>query len=84
MRDENDSKTAALPLPSPGEDAAAAPRGRGRPRQYQDAAARQAAYRARLKERGMRTVQRVVRDVRSESQPLRSDIIDLSEVRQQR
>lgn len=80
MRDENDSKTAALPLP----DAAdAAPRGRGRPRQYADAAARQAAYRARLKERGMRTVQRVVRDVRAD-QPLRSDIIDLSEVRQRR
>lgn len=79
MRDENDSKTAALPLPS--EEGAAARRGRGRPRQYQDAAARQRAYRERLKERGMRTVQRVVRDVRDESQPLRSDIIDLSEVR---
>lgn len=77
MRDENDSKTADL-LPD-----AAAPRGRGRPRQYQDAAARQRAYRERLRERGMRTVQRVVRDVRAD-QPLRSDIIDLSEVRQQR
>jgi hypothetical protein len=81
MRDENDSKTAALPLPSPGEDAAAAPRGRGRPRQYADAAARQRAYRERLRERGMRTVQRVVRDVRGDA-PLTSDVIDLSEVRQ--
>lgn len=56
---------------------------RGRPKQYATAAERQAAYRARLKERGLRVVSHVVRDVRDE-QPLRSDVIDLSEVRQRR
>ncbi len=57
---------------------------RGRPKQYATAAERQAAYRARLKERGMRVVSHVVRDVRDMEQPLHSDVIDLSEVRQRR
>jgi len=52
----------------------------GRPAVYESAAARQAAYRARLKERGLRVVSAVVRDVR-EPLHLRSDIIDLSAVR---
>lgn len=55
-------------------------RGRGRPAQYSSAAERQRAYRQRLKERGLREVKRIVRDVR-EPQPLQSDVIDLSEVR---
>lgn len=56
----------------------------GRPRLYADAAARQRAYRARLKGRGLRVVSRVVRDVRDvrDDAPLHSDIIDLSAVRQ--
>ena len=56
---------------------------RGRPKQYATAAERQAAYRARLKERGLRVVSHVVRDVRDDK-PLRSDVIDLSEVRERR
>ena len=55
-------------------------RGRGRPRQHADAAARQAAYRARLKQAGKRVVSVVVRDTRGGA-PLRSDVLDLSEVR---
>jgi len=55
-------------------------RGPGRPAVYASAAERQRAYRARLKERGMREISRIVRDVR-EPQPLHSDVIDLSEVR---
>lgn len=62
---------------------------RGRPKQYataaeRQAAERQAAYRARLKERGLRVVSHVVRDVRDTEQPLHSDVIDLSEVRERR
>lgn len=53
----------------------------GRPRQYATAAERQRAYRARLRESGMRVITRVVRDVRDDAQPLRSELIDLSEVR---
>lgn len=47
----------------------------GRPRQYETAAERQRAYRLRLKERGMRVVQVVIRDVRKEDAPLKSDVI---------
>lgn len=76
MKDPFDHVTPDLP------DLHAEPekRGRGRPAKYADAAERQKAYRARLKERGMREIKRIVRDVR-ESKPLQSDVIDLSEVR---
>ena len=57
-------------------------RGRGRPASHTDAAARQKAYRERLKAKGMRVVSRIVRDVRDDTKPLVSSIIDLSEVRQ--
>ena len=53
----------------------------GRPKKYASAAERQKAYRARLKEQGKRVVSRVVPDRRDRSEPLKSDIIDLSEVR---
>ncbi|HIC1413035.1 TPA: hypothetical protein ACWZ8K_004703 [Escherichia coli] len=55
-------------------------RTRGRPRQYDSAAARQRAYRERLKSQGKRTISRVVRDTRDTTKPLVSDIIDLSPV----
>jgi hypothetical protein len=51
----------------------------GRRRIHEDAAARQRAYRARLRDRGLRVVNRIVRDVRP-PQPLESDVIDLSAV----
>lgn len=66
-----DSKTDTAPAPR---------RVVGRPALYASQADRQRAYRQRLKERGMREVSRIVRDVRP-AQPLRSDVIDLSEVR---
>jgi hypothetical protein len=72
MKDERDNKAADLI----GEPA----RRPGRPAKHADAAARQKAYRERLKERGLREVKRVVRDVRGPA-PLVSDVIDLSEVR---
>lgn len=49
----------------------------GRRRVHADAAARQHAYRQRLRARGYREVTRVVRDVQP-LQPLESDVIDLS------
>lgn len=52
----------------------------GRPRKYASNAERQAAYRARLKQRGLKVVSRVVRDGGGNT-PLTSDIIDLSAVR---
>lgn len=52
-------------------------------KKYETNAERQAAYRARLKERGLCVVSHVVRDVRDDK-PLRSDVIDLSEVRERR
>jgi hypothetical protein len=71
----DDDKTLTLPgVPEPR-------RGRGRPRVYADDAARQRAYRARRKASGRRVVSRVVMDVRDEGRPLRSDMIDLSEIR---
>lgn len=54
---------------------------RGRPQKYVDAAARQKAYRERLRLAGMREVKTMVRDVRDSSKPLQSDVIDLSMVR---
>lgn len=77
MKDANDTKTAELPgVPTE-------PPRRGRPAKYGSAAERQKAYRERLKEQGKREIKRIVRDVR-EPQPLRSDVIDLSEVRTQK
>ena len=83
MGDKKDDKTAELPLPAPAPEPTPLRRGRGRPRQYANAAERQRAYRERLRERGMRTITRVVRDVRDvhDDRPLTSDVIDLSEVR---
>ena len=72
MKDDRDNQTAELF----GEQ----PKRRGRPALHADAAARQKAYRERLRERGMREVKRVVRDVRGPA-ALVSDVIDLSEVR---
>jgi hypothetical protein len=57
------------------------PARRGRPAKHASPAERQRAYRARQKERGMREVKTWSRDVRPKDTPLRSDIIDLSEVR---
>lgn len=57
---------------------------RGRPPKGEQAmtpAQRQQAYRDRLEARGMRVVTATIRDVRGD-EPLTSDIIDLSEVRQ--
>ena len=76
MRDENDFKTAEL-LPAD----AAPRRGVGRPKQYESAAERQKAYRQRLKDQGKRVVSKVVRDVRDDTKPLVSDVLDLSAVR---
>lgn len=53
----------------------------GRPRQHDDAAAKQRAYRKRLKAAGKRVISRVVTDVRNENKPLESTIIDLSACR---
>lgn len=75
MKDQNDLKTGEL-LP-----VVDAPQGVGRPKQYANAAERQKAYRQRLKEQGKRVVSRVVRDVRDETQPLVSNVLDLSAVR---
>lgn len=76
MRDENDFKTAEL-LPAD----TAPRRGVGRPKQYENAAERQKAYRQRLKDQGKRVVSKVVRDVRDDTKPLVSDVLDLSAVR---
>ena len=52
----------------------------GRPRQFSSNAERQKAYRARMKANGKRVITRIVADVRG-TQELKSDIIDLSEVK---
>lgn len=57
---------------------------RGRPREHASQAERQKAYRARLKERGLRVDARVTPDRRDRSAPLTSDIIDLSACREAR
>ena len=56
----------------------------GRPAKYANAAARQKAYRERKKAEGMREVKAWLKDVRDEEQVLRSDIIDLSQVKANR
>lgn len=73
MKDGDDMNKETEPEPK---------RGRGRPKKYETVAERQKAYRERLKAQGFRVVSRVVKDVRDESKPLTSDVIDLSEVRQ--
>jgi hypothetical protein len=52
----------------------------GRPQKYADSAARQKAYRARMKDAGFREVKKMIRDVRDIDRKLVSDIIDLSKV----
>lgn len=71
MKDPKDQATADL-LP--------APKKRGRPAKHGTQAEKQKAYRERLKEKGLRVVSKIVRDVRPEK-PLQSDVIDLSEVK---
>lgn len=53
----------------------------GRPKQFGSNAEKQKAYRARLKAKGKRVITRTVTDTRNDS-ILKSDIIDLSEVKQ--
>jgi hypothetical protein len=84
MKDQYDHKTLELPLMEDAPASASAPdvpKKRGRPPVHPSAAAKQKAYRQRLKVRGMREVRRVVRDRRDDSAALHSDVIDLSEVR---
>jgi hypothetical protein len=76
MKDETGNKPADLPLA----DTAEQRNNVGRPRQYNTIAARQKAYRERLKASGKRVVSKVVLDVRGDV-PLHSDIIDLSELK---
>ena len=52
----------------------------GRPKLYNSPAEKQKAYRERLKTNGKREVKRIVNDTRLPN-PLKSSIIDLSEVR---
>ena len=61
-------------------DISSAPQKIGRPKKYADSAARQKAYRVRLKEAGFREIKKMVRDVRDMDKPSVSDIIDLSKV----
>ncbi len=79
MKDNNDDKTLELALVTdqPGKK-------RGRPAIHSSNAARQKAYRESLKAKGLREIKRMVPDVRDVNQPLRSSIIDLSEVRRSR
>lgn len=77
MKDAADTKTIDFLQ----DESSSSTRKRGRPATHTDKAAKQRAYRERLKEKGMRVVSRIVRDVRVASKPLQSDIIDLSEVR---
>lgn len=53
----------------------------GRPRKHVDAAARQQAYRQRMKANGLREVKTYVMDVRDVTRSLTSSVIDLSAVR---
>ena len=76
MKDEKDTKTEDFLI----DDTGTAKKKAGRPRKFVDSAARQAAYRARLKNEGKRVVSKIVKDVRHDV-PLKSQIIDLSAVR---
>lgn len=62
------------------DDAGAETKKLGRPHKYENSAARQKAYRARMKAAGFREVKKMVRDVRDIDRKLVSDIIDLSKV----
>lgn len=53
---------------------------RGRPRRYESNAERQKTYRERLRAGGRRVIAKTVRDVRDHT-ALRSDVIDLAEIR---
>lgn len=81
MKDQNDLKTGELLPESALRALPEARRSVGRPRQYETPAERQKAYRQRLKEQGKRVVSRVVRDVRDDTKPLVSDVLDLSAIR---
>lgn len=76
MKDEKDTKTDDFLIDNSG----TAMKKAGRPRKFVDSAARQAAYRERLKNEGKRVVSRIVKDVRHEVH-LTSQVIDLSAVR---
>jgi hypothetical protein len=60
------------------DDARIANKKAGRPRKYDSSAARQKAYRLRMKAAGFREVKTMIRDVRDRERKLVSDIIDLS------
>jgi len=79
MKDKNDVKTLELEVTTD-----RLGRKRGRPCLHANNAARQKAYRARMKARGLREVKRIVPDVRAMGGRLQSSIIDLSEVRRSR
>jgi hypothetical protein len=83
MRVLDDRSTRELPGLEPEQAAAVGARSVGRPALYASSADKQKAYRARQKLAGLRVVQVTVRDVR-QGQPLRSDVIDLSECREAR
>lgn len=72
MIDQNDQKTLDL-LPVTEEK-----KGKGRPRKHADAAAKQKAYREKLKADGKRVISRVTLDMRDETKPLHSEVLDLS------
>lgn len=76
MRDLDDTQTIdAFPFPSPSEQPR---RGPGRPRQHATAAAKQRAYRRRLKERGLVERSRIMAARIPEAEPLSSSVLDLS------
>lgn len=78
MKDDADTKTIDMLPP------AEVKRGRGRPKVHADQAAKQKAYRERMKAQGKRVISVTVTDTRDESKPLASDVIDLSEVRERK
>lgn len=80
MKQSDDNRTLDLP----GLEVEEPRRGRGRPKLHADQAARQKAYRERLKASGKRVLSVIVTDTRDESKPLTSDVIDLSEVKRKR
>ena len=78
------NETLLLLIPPPAADTIPEKAKRGRPAKHESAAARQKAYRARLKASGMRELKVWTKDVRDSTKPLASALIDLSEVRSQR
>lgn len=65
-------------------DTATATKKAGRPQKYVNSAARQKAYRERMKKDGYREIKTKAKDVRNKNIPLTSDIIDLSQVSRHR